>query len=283
MVKSTVQDPKPEGKTHPPTSLKVYVLFQLMMKKVHMKSLNLFNHRLVLHVHVQLHILFWSLVLSQSLDLLRLLFHVRVSVLMSLAAANGRRRGWVSAVSRDKRHSSDHLKNKPEPSKITANLIICWEDSHLIPIWGSSFHFYKKRPLWKNNLGFLELIGTPADYLITAIWDHNNPQSAVLYSILRLLSHGESGKNENRNSVTANFWLTLLLHNHWAGFVPSLWLIFPNPYLLSLHWSKTRSRCGTTPICQLENGFDICQHFNLNVSGWNSSFSKHEQSGLRTG
>lgn len=47
MVKSTVQDPKPEGKTHPPTSLKVYVMLQLMTKKVHIKSLNLFNHRLV--------------------------------------------------------------------------------------------------------------------------------------------------------------------------------------------------------------------------------------------
>lgn len=74
---------------------------------------------------------------------------------------------------------------------------------------------------------FLKLIGTPADYLIMAIsWHHNNPQSAVLYSNLRLLSHGESGENENRNSVTANFWLKLLLQNHLAGFLPSLWFIF---------------------------------------------------------
>lgn len=47
MVKSTVQDPKPEGKTHPSTSLKVYVVLQLVTKKVHIKSLNLSNHRLV--------------------------------------------------------------------------------------------------------------------------------------------------------------------------------------------------------------------------------------------
>lgn len=95
MVKSTVQDPKPEGKTHAPTSLKVYVMLQLMTKKVHVKSLNLFNHRLVMHVHVQLQILFWSLVLSQSLDLLRLLFHVCVFCLDQFGCSK-RRWAWSS-------------------------------------------------------------------------------------------------------------------------------------------------------------------------------------------
>lgn len=57
-------------------SLKVHVSFSRQLKKGHIKSLNLFNHWFVFVAHVQLQILFWSLVLSQSLDLFRLLlFH----------------------------------------------------------------------------------------------------------------------------------------------------------------------------------------------------------------
>lgn len=48
-------------------------------KKVHIGVLKVFNHRSVCVVHVQLQQLFWSLLLSQSLDLFRLLlFHVCV-------------------------------------------------------------------------------------------------------------------------------------------------------------------------------------------------------------
>lgn len=69
-------------------------------------------------------------------------------------------------------------------------------------------------------------MGAPADYLITAVWCHNNLQTVLLYSILRLLSHREREGDGNRNSVTANYRLKLLLQHHLTGFAPSRWLIF---------------------------------------------------------
>lgn len=69
-------------------------------------------------------------------------------------------------------------------------------------------------------------MGAPAEYLITAVWCHNNLQTVLLYSILRLLSHREREGDGNRNSVTANYRLKLLLQHHLTGFASSRWLIF---------------------------------------------------------
>lgn len=154
------------------------------------------------------------------------------SVLMSLAVTNKSRPQRFGPGESARRHGQTPTTWKTrsawtgEPSKITANLIICLEDSRLIPEWGCSLHFCTKTSLWETNLAFLKLMETPGDYLITAVWCHNKLQTVLLSSILRLLSHRGGGGNGNRNSVTANYRLKPLLQHHLTGFAPSRWLIF---------------------------------------------------------
>lgn len=223
-IKSTVQDPKPEGKTHPPTDLKVYVMLQQMTKKVHIKSLNLFNHRLVMHVHVQLQILFWSLVLSQSLDLLRLLFHVRVVCLDQFGCSKQR---WLS---RRRVQGQTPLKWPPEkqslpgrPSPGKEQLISLFaERTHAWSLYEALPSIFTIKQCFERKLVFLKLRRTPADYLITAICDHNSLLCFTLfYACLVMVKVGRM-----KIGTVSHLWLKLLLWNHLAGFVPSLWLIF---------------------------------------------------------
>lgn len=105
---------------------------------------------------------------------------------------------------------------------------------------------------------FFKLRGTPADYLIRAIRYHNNPQSAVLHPILRLLSQGQSGENENRNSDTANVWLALLLQNHLEGFVFPVAYISAQTSMAELEVFSSESVPGEMPTFLKQ---ELCSKF----------------------